>query len=656
MSLVVWLPLVKEVKNQGISSAIISTASLSYAQGAYGNSANFNGHHIKIQNLPTFEKISISFRMKPTNTSQTGCMINYRTSVGGDLAVFLIGGKIRFDAGGVQTTFNYSYTTAWQHVVITYDRQNKNLYIDGVLKQSVALTTVINTTATSGTIGQSSTNTTNGSSNNYVGLLNDYRIYDHCLSLREIYYLSLGLAAHYKLGSDIWNGASGIITTVPDVSGNGHTITLSGGSLSTDSFKYERSLQFSSSVTLGATDSKLGGLFNTGIYTVSVVCKLVNPSTDYNTLFSIGTVATNNKSFNIRMSGPSLNVSHDINGTGTTVTATNTTSWNRITVTNDGTTTKLYINGNQATSGTLGIPSIDASATLRIGKLANNTYPTNGYIQDIRIYSTCFTADQVKDLSNTSAYIDNNGNVGCYEITEDSSQNNLLSPANQDVYKNQWNTSYLGRVTQINLQVTTEGYMARIQRTGNLSESGSANKDYGGIVIRNTNNILNLTKGHSYVFVCDIKGYSCTQLSNPSWVHTPGWNYNDGTIPLPTNQQFRNPIVAGYNNDDWNQLSYRFTINDDIYKVSAGQSGGHTAGETYLSYFGLMVGFLGYTTTTTGSDLYIKSLRLFDITSGLQGVNIDKRGLIICNQAIENDRNAFISCNGDISGNKLTEI
>ena len=48
--------------------------------------------------------------MKPANTNQTGCLLNYRTGIGLDIAIFLIKGKVRFDAGG-QTVFNYTYTT-----------------------------------------------------------------------------------------------------------------------------------------------------------------------------------------------------------------------------------------------------------------------------------------------------------------------------------------------------------------------------------------------------------------------------------------------------------------------------------------------------------------------------------------------------------------
>lgn len=160
--------------------------------------ASFNNNYFSLQNLSNFNTISVSFWMKPSNTSQVGCLLNYRASVGEDLAIFLIDGKIRFDAGGI-TVFNYTYTTDWQHIIVTYDGNVKSLYINGILNQSVTINKVISCSATKGTVGASSVNTTSGSSNNYIGLLNDYRIYDECLSAEEIKEISRGMVLHYKM-------------------------------------------------------------------------------------------------------------------------------------------------------------------------------------------------------------------------------------------------------------------------------------------------------------------------------------------------------------------------------------------------------------------------------------------------------------------------
>lgn len=200
MSLKIWLPLNGNIENQGVSNIPIINNGVTFVDGGkIGNKcASFNNNYFSLQNLSNFNTISVSFWMKPSNTSQTGCLLNYRTGVGADLAIFLIDGKIRFDAGGI-TIFNYTYTTDWQHITVTYDGNVKSLYINGILNQSVTVNKAISCSATKGTVGASSANTTSGNSNNYIGLLNDYRIYDHCLSPKEVKEISRGMVLHYKM-------------------------------------------------------------------------------------------------------------------------------------------------------------------------------------------------------------------------------------------------------------------------------------------------------------------------------------------------------------------------------------------------------------------------------------------------------------------------
>lgn len=211
MALQVWLPLINNVENQGVSNIPIINNGVTFVDnGKIGNKcASFNGNYFSLQNLSNFNTISVSFWMKPANTSQTGCLLNYRASVGVDLAIFLIDKKIRFDAGG-QTIFNYTYTTDWQHVTVTYDGNIKSLYINGILNQSVTVNKSISCSATKGTVGASSANTTSGRENNYIGLLNDYRIYDHCLSPKEVKEISKGLVLHYPLNDAYVEGTTNL--------------------------------------------------------------------------------------------------------------------------------------------------------------------------------------------------------------------------------------------------------------------------------------------------------------------------------------------------------------------------------------------------------------------------------------------------------------
>ena len=80
----------------------------------------------------------------------------------------------------------------WTHVCVAHDRSNQYIYINGALKSTVAWNS-------SGTFTfDVRTNLISGLSGHKI---NDYRIYDHCLSPFEVKQISQGLVCHYKLSN-----------------------------------------------------------------------------------------------------------------------------------------------------------------------------------------------------------------------------------------------------------------------------------------------------------------------------------------------------------------------------------------------------------------------------------------------------------------------
>lgn len=112
---------------------------------------------------------------------------------------------------------------------------------------------------------------------------------------------------------------------------------------------------------------------------------------------------------------------HQINSD--TALALNT--WHMLTGTYDGTTVKLYVDGVLKASKAVAT-AIDWSqaAGFTIGKMAyqhttaTDYFPFNGYINDVRVYATALSADDVSKLCRKGAYIDNKGYVGAYEFME----------------------------------------------------------------------------------------------------------------------------------------------------------------------------------------------------------------------------------------------
>lgn len=201
MALQVWLPLVNNINNQGLYDSIITQNGITYTDGKFGKSATFSNSYISIKNTPITGNISdfsFSFWMKNSSPSDTACLYNGRTTTGGACAIFALGGSFRFD-DGAQHSLSYAIPqNKWEHYCFTRNAENINLYVNGKLIQTV-VSTDFTCSATNATIGASSVNSLTGSNNWFTGQLNDYRIYDHCLSPKEIKLLAQGMVCHYPL-------------------------------------------------------------------------------------------------------------------------------------------------------------------------------------------------------------------------------------------------------------------------------------------------------------------------------------------------------------------------------------------------------------------------------------------------------------------------
>ena len=203
MSLQVWLPLNGNLNNQGLSNIIINSNAITYTDGKLGKAATFSSSYIGITNTPltgSINELSFSFWMKTSTPSNTMCIYNGRTTVGGAIALFTINGTFRFDDNS-QHSLSYTIpSNNWEHYCITRDNTNIKLYVNGALKYTTTSSGAgCSTTATKATIGSSSVNTTTGSGTTLIGQLNDFRIYDHCLSAKEVKEISKGLVLHYQL-------------------------------------------------------------------------------------------------------------------------------------------------------------------------------------------------------------------------------------------------------------------------------------------------------------------------------------------------------------------------------------------------------------------------------------------------------------------------
>ena len=215
MSLRLWLPLTNTVENLGLENCEFTTNNITSVDGKINQyAAHFNGNNswISIKNPPDLNitDFSFAFWLKTYADTDGMCIYNGRTKAGNPIAIFIINGSIRFDDGALHSNLLTIEKNKWYHIVITRDSNNIKTYLNGNLCETTSSTSFALNKITYASIGCSSTNSATPNSYPLNGDLNDFRIYDHCLSIKEIKELSKGLILHYKLSKSL---NSNLITT-----------------------------------------------------------------------------------------------------------------------------------------------------------------------------------------------------------------------------------------------------------------------------------------------------------------------------------------------------------------------------------------------------------------------------------------------------------
>lgn len=408
MSLRVWLPLVRDLNNQGLADITVTNSGATLdSNGKLGGCYAFNGSNAYVKG--TYEATTdISFCCWVYFTSlQRGHVIDARKSGETGYQPFYIN-RASIQCGNSTNgfpTFRYSWVAnTWYNVIVVHNSNYCTLYVNGTqVGQSTA-----GRGADFGTcefnLGcrYSLTSFTNVK-------LNDFRIYDHALSAKEVKELSKGLVAHYKLDDSYITTD----TTVYDCSGYNYHGTKTGDlTVISDTSRYSLSTHFD-----GTSYSYLTSI-SSEIVSISLWVKWDSiPSgqsvvfMDYKSRIGFGLMSTGILCGSV--SGPYYTFSKS------SIVAN--TWYHFVIVSPSGATNtarKLYINGVEqtATSNTSNWSyGIDQ---LQIGRRSTTSDGFVGKISDFRAYSTVLSADDIKELYQTSASIDKDGNFYAYELKE----------------------------------------------------------------------------------------------------------------------------------------------------------------------------------------------------------------------------------------------
>lgn len=218
MALQIWLPLDGSLENKGIGDLTITSSALPtyYNKGKIGKAYNlitqstFNCTALSGKKCFTIA-FWVNVLSSETLTADWRQIIGFRdanTARGAN-------GRFRFEGCYTNTTgagvhwhnnaelniVNASWypqpqeKDAWHHYCVVVDSENYiKSYIDGRLDATT------NQSAMNG--GWLTGEFWIGETNNIEGMLNDVRIYDHCLTTAEVNEIAQGLVLHYKLDND----------------------------------------------------------------------------------------------------------------------------------------------------------------------------------------------------------------------------------------------------------------------------------------------------------------------------------------------------------------------------------------------------------------------------------------------------------------------
>ena len=218
MSLQVWMPLNGNLNNQGLDGSLefTNTASATVAtDGKIGSCYSFSA--TSGTGLLLSKGKSASEFMDTYINHHSWSMCAWVRTTSNDNVVFGLTYGLRLWCGSTNYVNLYNSTRnvsasnnistidgKWHHICATYSTLDNavNVYVDGIKGTTSYYPsgeTYASSWANSVAIGRDFNNSTASSHYYFQGSMNDVRIYDHCLSAKEVKEISKGLVLHYKL-------------------------------------------------------------------------------------------------------------------------------------------------------------------------------------------------------------------------------------------------------------------------------------------------------------------------------------------------------------------------------------------------------------------------------------------------------------------------
>ncbi len=278
----------------------------------------------------------------------------------------------------------------WHHVAVTYNGSTVNMYVDSVNRGS---------TSASGTVSSEIETLRFGTLVDgtlpYDGNLDDFRIYTTALSsssISDLYYGNRGYLLYYNFDK---GSGSVLEDSCGDLNG-----TISGAVwwLGNKYNPLSNTLHFDGvddSVTVSNSGLNLGNKFSIGLWMWAQ-----SGRDKWHTLLSKGPKDSGHYEISITPGGYAEFYSYEL-GTIDSTSVVDDNKWHYITVTYDGSTKKIYVDGILSNSASQsGTPTWE-NETLKLGMQADGTFPYLGSLDGVRVYNRVLADYEVERLFNT---------------------------------------------------------------------------------------------------------------------------------------------------------------------------------------------------------------------------------------------------------------
>lgn len=231
-------------------------------------------------------------------------------------------------------------------------------------------------------------------------------------------------------------------------------------------------------------------------------------------------------------------------------TAISLNTWYLVTIKYDGTTAKIYIDGSQDSSYTIGsvIPG-PSTAQLLIGAFSTSGYyHFDGYIDDVRVYATSLSDADISDLYKTRGEIGNDGTLYVKDLVTDiEPTTNFINAGYTDLSNN--SDQSVGSETYITKKILSNGLYGLEFIQGSTSSIASFSFSESVIPVA----------GQSLTFSADVKSTTNDMLKSQITVYingTKNWLQNDGSTWSTTVNEYNDLFSGVYETDKWIRISH----------------------------------------------------------------------------------------------------